>query len=163
MKLIKSNGFTLIELLIAIGLSALFLPALVFVFSFSLSSASQGESYTQAYTLAQEKMEAVYYLKENELSWDWINLPDNNGVTDFYQPGIIGGDWQLGSKTTSPAAEEGFITTVKILPVSRSGGDISEESWSLPDPLTRKIIVKVSWKEKGVDTYIDLISYVSRH
>ena len=158
------GGFTLIELIIAVGLTALFIPALVFVFSFSLGSASQGESYTQAYALAQENMEAIYYLKENDLNWDWDSEPSNTMEGEFYQPEKTGSDWILGSKTSSPIPTDGGYTiTVKILPVNRLGMNISDDPWSALDPYTRKVVVNVSWNEKGIPTDIDLVSYVSRH
>lgn len=160
------QGFTLIELLVAIGLTALFLPALVFVFSFSLGSASQGENYTLAYTLAQEQMEAIYYLKENDLDWDWTEFsPFNTAADEYYQPQIEAGRWTLGSRTDNPQLTDGkYTATVKILPVKRDAvGNISEEEGSDQDDTSRKIIIKVSWKENGIPTDIDLVSYVSRH
>jgi prepilin-type N-terminal cleavage/methylation domain-containing protein len=160
----KSKGFTLIELLIAMGLSALFLPALVFVFSFSLGAASQGESYTQAYALAQENMEAIYYLKENSAEWNWQTQPANTTSTnEYYQPYKAAGTWNLGLITSSPQQINGYTVTVKILPVIRNmtTGDISDSGEV--DIYTREVIVNVSWKEKGEPTDIELVSYVSRH
>lgn len=158
----NKNGFTLVELIIALGLAAIFLPALVLVFSFSLGSASQGESYTQAYTLAQERMESIYFLKE-DVSWDWVNFPSNNGASDFYQPYKNSGVWELGSKTTTPLETDGYTVTVQILPVNRSAGDITEEAWGVLDPKSRKVNVKVVWSEKGSPTEINLVSYVTDH
>ena len=160
----KNKGFTLIELLIAMGLSALFLPALVFVFSFSLGAASQGESYTQAYALAQEHMEAIYYLKENSAEWNWQTQPANTiSTNEYYQPYKAAGTWILGLITSSPQQDNGYTVTVKILPVIRNTatGDISDSGEV--DIYTREIIVNVSWKEKGEPTDIELVSYVSRH
>ena len=160
----KKNGFTLIELLIAIGLMALFLPALVFVFSFSLKSAVQGESYTKAYTIAQQQMEAVYYLKSNEIGWDWEDSTINNTKdgNDYYQPQPqVDGTWVLGPKISSPQEINGYTSTVKILPVYRDNLEIIDDSSYPEDPYTRKIIVNVSWKESGQTTKVDLVSYVS--
>lgn len=161
----NNKGFTLIELLFAIALSALFLPAMVFVFSFSLEAASQGESYTQAYSIAQENMEAIYYIKENESSWAWesesINTPDGS----YYQPEINGTVWELGNQTSSPSKVSGYTTTVEVLSVDRDPmtGDIVDTGSGTNDPSTRKVIVTVSWSEKGEDTSIDLVSYVTKH
>lgn len=161
----KTNGFTLVEMLIAIGLAALFLPALVYVFSFSLGSANQGENYTQAYALAQEQMEVIYYLKENDLNWNWSSEPENTAVNEYYQPTKNGsGIWSLGSKTSSPLETNGHTITVQILPVKRTAtGDITEDEGGIPDDTSRKIIVNVTWMEKSVPTQIDLVAYVSQH
>lgn len=163
----KSKGFTLIELLIAMGLSALFLPALVFVFSFSLGAASQGESYTQAYALAQENMEAIYHLRKN---WDWDATPIDSDDSMFYQPYKVSDDWFLGTITNTPLKkDDGYLVTVQIDKVERvdSNGDgiLDDivETGGAEDKTTRKIIVTVTWKEKGVDTSIDLVSYVTKH
>ncbi len=164
-----NKGFTLIELLVALGLSALFLPALVFVFSFSLGAASQGESYTQAYALAQEQMEAIYYLKDNVGSdWDWTLTPVNTSPMEYYQPSKVSGSWKLDTTTTSPVKINGYTTTVQIFAVNRKDVDydgIGDEiaDMGIPDNFTRKVAVKVAWKEKGQDTSIDLVSYVSKH
>lgn len=158
-------GFTLIELLFAIALSALFLPAMVFVFSFSLGAASQGESYTQAYAIAQENMEAIYYIKENDSNWDWNNTSINTSSSTYYQPEINGSVWELGIQTSSPTEVNGYKATVEVLPVERdtATGNIVEAGSGSNDPSTREIIVTVTWNEKGEDTSIDLVSYVTKH
>lgn len=153
----NQKGFTLIELLFAIALSALFLPALVFVFSFSLGAASQGESYTQAYTIAQEQMEVIYSLKE---SWDW----ETEANPDTYQLEKTSGAWSLVAVGATPIEIGGYTATVEIITVRRdSDGNITEDASEEEDQTTRKIIVEVLWKEKGEDTSIDLVSYVTKH
>ena len=157
----KSKGYSLIELIVALGLAALFIPAIVFVFSFSLMSARQGESYTIAYSLAQEQMEAIYFLKAHDPNWDWFNYPENNSASDYYQPTRASDGWQLGPKISTPKEENGYVTSVKILPVKRSSGNISDDPLSIDDPTSRKVVVAVSWKENGVPVNIDLVSYVT--
>lgn len=161
----KKNGFTLVELIIAIGLAALFIPALVNVFSFSLRSADQGRNYSQAYAVAQEQMEAIYYLKEFDPEWLWLpDSPANNSPADHYQLELVGGEWQRGGKTSTLKEMDGYTSKVKILPVHRDSlGDIQDDPVYPLDPTSRKIIVTVSWKENGVPTEVELVSYVSRH
>ncbi len=159
----NQKGFTLIELLFAIALSALFLPALVFVYSFSLGAASQGENYTQAYALAQEYMEAIYYIKKNSPNeWDWISKPENTLDGEYYQPYKSGGVWVLGPKNPPPQEINGYNVFVEIKEIRRNEqGDI-DEAGNI-DHKSRKIIITVKWKEKGNDTSIDLVSYVTKH
>ena len=164
----KNKGFTLVELIVAIGLSALFLPAIIYVYSFSLRSASQGEGYTQGYALAQEQMEAIYFLKKNSPDWDWTDSSINTNSIEYYQLQNGAGGWILGSKipkTTLPSEADGYpgyTAIVEVLEVRRDSGSIVE-SGGLIDDLTRKIVITVSWKENGVPVDIDLISYVSKH
>lgn len=159
-------GFTLIELLFAIALSALFLPAMVFVFSFSLGAASQGESYTQAYALAQEKMETIYYLKDG---WMWEgSSPTNTEDGEYYQSN---NDLELGTITSSPQPDDdGYTVTTQIKKVYRedtNGDGILDiiESGSIVDPYTRKVVITVSWNEKGepIPAPVELVSYVTKH
>ena len=160
----KNNGFTLIELIIAIGLSALFLPALIFVFSFSLGSAGQGENYTKAYSLAQEQMEAIYYIKQNDENWEWAEFsPVNTNDGEYYQLQNNGNSWELGNITSNPQENaDGYTLSVEIHPVYRDvNGNIIESGFL--DSLSREITVNVEWKENGFPTSINLVSYVSRH
>jgi len=150
----KGKGFTLVELIIAIGLAAIFIPAIIYVFSFSFSSASQGEKYTQAYTIAQEQMEAVYFLKSSsDVNWDWVNSPADTilGI-EYYQPKKSGLGWTLGPKTTTPVEDSnGFTAKVEILP-----GETSDLN-------SRTVVVKVAWKENGAPSDVSLVSYVTKH
>jgi prepilin-type N-terminal cleavage/methylation domain-containing protein len=125
----KENGFTLIEIIVAIGLAALILPALIIVFSFSIQSAGQGENFTKAYALAQKEMETMYHLKDQGgVVWNWITTPIN-------------------SVTTTPLAG-GFTQKVGISDAHLYGS---------ADGTTRKIIVNISWLEKGQNQEVKLI------
>ena len=165
----RSKAFTLIELIVAIGLSALFLPAIIFVYSFSLGSASQGEKYTQAYALAQEQMEAIYYLKEYGDDWIWGDDSINTSSTEFYQLQKDGDGWILGSKiseTTLPAEAVGYMgytAIVEISGVQRNEDGLIVEGGADTDHSTKEVKVTVSWLENGVPTNVDLTSYVSKH
>ncbi len=80
MKSAKS-GFSFVEIIIAIGLAAIFLPALSQVLSLSIRSASQGEKYSQAQAIAQEGMEAAFYLKSlNDANWNWTTTPSKTAT-----------------------------------------------------------------------------------
>lgn len=137
--------------------------------SISLGAASQGNSYTKAYALAQKNMESIYYLKENDLSWDWVNGPETNSDFDYYQPQINATSTTLGPKISGDGytSGDGYKVKVKVLPVFRdTAGNLKE---SLSDPLdyiddnSRKILVSVSWKEKGVPTDVTLVSLLTNH
>lgn len=158
----KEKGFSLVEIIIAVGLVAIFVPAIGIIFSLSIFSASQGEKYSQAYSLAQEQMEALYSLKsESGAGWDWISTPVNTTAGEYYQPYQTGGVWQLGEKTSVPVETEGFIKKVEILPVMRCGQEICEIGGL--DDASRKAIVYVLWNEKGEEKEVKLETYVTRH
>ncbi|MFH1971260.1 MAG: type II secretion system protein [Patescibacteria group bacterium] len=158
----REKGFSLVEIIIAIGLVAVFLPAIGAIFSLSIFSASQGEKYSQAYALAQEQMEAVYFLKNKAgSSWDWISTPANTLIGEYYQPYQTNGIWQLGGKTVLPQETNGFNKKVEIFSVRRCGLAICE--MGVLDDYSRKINVFVSWQEKGEVSEIKMESYVTHY
>ena len=160
----RDSGFTLIEIMISIALSAIILPALIFTFSFSLQAAKQGEKYTKAYTFAQEQMEGLKSLKENEAIWDWETTPVNTSSGEFYQPKIVSGSWQLGSKTTSPTESEGYINKVEITEVKRdASGNLSEEPWAIVDDFSRWVTVHIVWMENAEADEVNISSLFTKY
>ncbi|MFH0864175.1 MAG: type II secretion system protein [Candidatus Gottesmanbacteria bacterium] len=148
----KNNGFLLIEILIAIGLSAIFLPAIGLILSFGLNAASGSDKNSMANQLAQEGMEAIYYLKSNSSDWDWTS-PDLDTVTgEYYQPIKDSGDWQLGNITTSPIITPDPFTRKIEIEAGFSG-----------DQYSRKINVYVTWPDKNGEQEVKLESYVTAH
>lgn len=164
----KKAGFSLIEVMVAVGLAALFLPAIGITLSSALSSSVQGDNFSKAYRLAQEGMEAVFYLKsQNDLSWDWTNTPDNTIPGQYYQPAQTGGVWQLGSTTTTPVITPSpFTRKIEITQVCRDASsvlsDCSNPGASV-DQYSRKIVTYVSWSEKGQTQEVKLDAYVTFH
>lgn len=162
---VRNAGFSLIEIIVAVGLAAVFLPAVGMIFSFAIGSASQGEKFSQAYRLAQEGMEAAFYLKsQNDASWDWQTTPGNTASGEYYQPTQTGGVWQLGGKTTTPAVTQPpFTRKVGIVEVRRCGLVICSDPWATVDPYSRKITVHVTWPGKGQTEEVKLEAYVTAH
>lgn len=162
----RSRGFTLVEILVAVVLAAIFLPAIGRILSLSTQSSSQGESFAKAYGLGQEGMEAIYNLKaKGDSSWNWSSTPTNTDATHYYQPTQSSGVWTLGSQTTSPTVTSApFTLTVQINQVRRDAShNISANGADPVDFTTRKIIVKVTWHERGQTQSVLLTSYVAQH
>lgn len=154
-------GFTFVEIIVALGLSAIILPALGQALSFSIRVASQGEKFTQAYALAQEYMEAIYYIKSNDpTNWAWSASSPAAGT---YQPSKSGTVWILGSPVTTPAVSPApFTRTVQISNVNRDiSGNISASGTQ--DPNTRLAHVVVSWPDTSGTQQVSLQSYVTNH
>lgn len=154
-------GFTFVEIIIALGLAAILLPALGQALSFAIRAAAQGEKFSQAYNLAQEDMEAIYYIKSNDpANWAWSSASPASGV---YQPSKSGNEWILGPLVTTPAvAPAPFTRTVQIFPVNRDiSGNVSVTGSE--DPNTRFIQVIVSWPEANTTQKVTLDSYVTNH
>ncbi len=164
----RNEGFSLIEIIVAVGLAAIFLPALGMIFSFAIGSASQGEKYSQAYRLAQEGMETIFYLKsQNDALWDWQATPANTLSGEYYQPNQVGDFWQLGPKTTSlVVTRPPFTRKIEIIEVCRNLSliinDCGAPGVSI-DPYTRKVISYATWLEKGQTEEVRLEAYVTAH
>jgi prepilin-type N-terminal cleavage/methylation domain-containing protein len=162
------GGFTLIEIMLSIALAAVILPALVSILSFSLKASKQSESYTKAYALAQEQMEAVYSIKQSgNTEWEWTSTsPVNTTVNEYYQPVKVGDVWNLGTKTSSPVDvdTDGFITKVELEEIKRdAGGTITDDPLGVVDENSRRVNVYVTWKEDGEDTDVKLTALVTRY
>jgi len=158
----RQRGFTFVEIIIALGLSAILLPALGRALSFSIRIASQGEKFTQAYSLAQEDMEAIYYIKSNDpINWAWTA---SSPVSGIYQPSKSSGVWDLGPIVTPTVSPAPFTRSVQISGVNR---DLSSHDISLvgggPDFNTKLVHVVVSWPEANSIQKVVLDSYVTNH
>lgn len=127
-------GFSLIEIVITIAVAAIILPGVIALQSLSSFTSGQGETYTQAYVLAQKEMETIYNLKK---TWDWET-----------------------TLTYTPPVSPGFSKTVVIEEVQRCGNQICD--FGFIDDFTRKVTVNVTWNERGSYQEVELISYVTK-
>jgi len=126
-------GQILVELMLAMGMLAIFLPALTTGLITSSSGKVQTENRQEATLLLQEELES-------------LDVVRNAGWTSFATDGIFhttvsGNTWILtpGVETVST-----FTRQVEISPVSRNNGAIVTSGGTI-DPSTKKITVTVSW------------------
>jgi type II secretory pathway pseudopilin PulG len=133
-------GFTFVEIIIALGLSAILLPALGRALSFSIRVASQGEKFSQAYALAQQGMENMYAQKSQ--------------------------NWSTFTNSTTTTVIAPFTRVITIVNGLRCGFKPTWEictTGSQSDPDTKKVTVVVSWPEAGGPQNVTLDSYVTNH
>lgn len=138
LRLIKNKkGQSLVEILIAMGLMAVFLPALLTGFVASREAKPQKAKRFDASQLIREAEEAVISAKES--SWDNVST---NGT--FY-PVESGNEWDLTSGTES--TPEGFLRSITISDVQRNiNGDIVTSGGTV-DPATKRLDISVSWTQ----------------
>jgi len=130
----QEQGQSLVELLIAIGISAIILPALITGFVASREGRVQQNERLRATALLAEAVNAVRVAKEAD--WNTFAL---NGT---YHPVISGSTWILasGSETVS-----GFTRSIVIGDVRRdSNGNIVGSGGDL-DPSSKKLTAAVTW------------------
>lgn len=139
----KKNGFSLIEIIIAIGVAAIFIPAIGTIFSLSLKSSSQGEKFTQAYALAQEGMEEKFYEKTN---WLWTDTNPSNDIV-------------INTLTNN------FTRKIEIAKACRdASNNLCDCSLGTEDIESRKIIITVFWLEGTPPPQeVKLEAYVTKH
>nr|MBI5455686.1 prepilin-type N-terminal cleavage/methylation domain-containing protein [Candidatus Levybacteria bacterium] len=148
----KQKGQTLIELLIAIGLSAILIPALLVGFSATRNGRAQQEQRLQATSYLKEAQEAIRIIAAN----NWDNLANST-----YHPVVSGSTWALAA---GPEAISGFGFTRQIVigDVYRdSNGNIVTSSGTL-DPSTKHITISVSWTNP-IASSVSADSYLTRH
>src|SRR3989338_7096778 len=102
------KGQSLIELLLAIGLSAILLPALITGLVTSRSGKSQQVARVEAITLLKETQEAVRSIRNR----DWSNITING----TYYPVISGSMWASASGSLST---NGFTKSYTVSDVNR--------------------------------------------
>ncbi|MGH9856852.1 MAG: PulJ/GspJ family protein, partial [Acidobacteriota bacterium] len=131
------EGHLLVELMLAIGISAIILPALLTGLVASREGRPQQEQRAQATALLKETAAAVRNVRDN----DW-NAFASNGT---YYPQIANNVWTLVAGTPSPV--NGLTRTVALSDVYRdSGGKIVPTGGTL-DPSTKQAEITISWTQ----------------
>ncbi|MBI3341887.1 hypothetical protein HY024_02085 [Candidatus Curtissbacteria bacterium] len=154
----SKKGATLIEVLIAIGLMAMFLPALITGVAASKSGKAQQIQRLEAVQLMKEGVTAAEAVR----TADWVNV-STNGV---YHPQII--TVSGSQKWSLPAGGEtihGFNRTITISDLYRTGNQISN-SGTLLDPSIKKADVTISWStpfSSSVSTTVYLSRYFNNN
>lgn len=154
MQLTKNKkGQSLVELLLAMGLMAVFLPALLTGFVASREAKPQKEKRYAATMLLREAEEAARSVWE--VSWDNIIT---NGT---YHPEIsIVNDWSLVSGVENTS--EGFERSIVISDVRRDVSGNIVASGGFLDPTTKRLDVRVTWQEP-IQGEIESIMYLTRY
>lgn len=136
------KGQSLVELLLAIGLSAVLLPALLTGFVASREGKAQAGQRTEAVALLKATVEAVRSVREK----GWSNFATNG---TFY-PEISGSSWTLTACSPTCPTVNGFNRQIVISNVQRGtcpGPDCGKivTTGGATDPSTKKAVTTVSW------------------
>lgn len=147
----RQAGQTLVELLVAIGLSAILLPALATAIIASREGRAQEAERSQAAGLLREATEAVRSVREK----GWTGF----AVNGTYHPSVSGNAWALtaGSETIG-----NFTRSVLVADAQRNSGGAIVASGGTIDGATKKITVTVSWTNP-VTTSLSTDMYFQRY
>lgn len=129
------RGASLVEVLLAIGLTAILLPALATALVTSRSSRAQSIQQLQATSILRETNEAVRSVREK----GWAGFATNG----TYYPSLSGSVWSFtaGTQTTN-----GFTRQVVVSDVQRNAttGALVDSGGTV-DSSTKKVVTTISW------------------
>ena len=153
----NKKGISIIEILVVIAIIITALSSLLGLASFSLGVSTLIKQTNQANNLSQEVMEAVRNFRDGT-SWDIDGLGKLATSTDYY-PQATGSPskWQLVQGTENI---DGFTRKVVFEDVMRDSNNNIVEAGTY-DPNTKKVIVTVSWKERGRDHESEIFTYLT--
>lgn len=149
----KNLGQALIELLVAIGVAAIFLPALASGVVASRNGTSQEVQRLGATALLRQMEEATRTIREN----NWVSF----AVNGTYHPVVSGSSWSLVSGQ-SPLINNSYIEEMVISDVYRDNTGTITSSGGTLDLSTKKIVSTVSWSNpfpSSVTSTIYLVRY----
>ena len=153
-----NKGILAIEILIAVFIIVVALSGLLRLISFSLGISVSIKQVAQANDFAQETMEAVRNFRDNTI-WDIDGLGalideiayfPRKTDDSFPRWGLIQGEENIN----------GFNRKVVFEKVYRDANGNIVQTGS-EDFDSKKVIVNVSWQEKGKSHQVELISYLT--
>lgn len=152
----KSKGVGLVEILIVLAVIGIGFLAIISFLIFSRGVTFQVGRNTEAVTLAEEGIEAVRSIRDE----DWTtNIASLTSGTTYY-PVISGDKWTLS--TTDPGPISNLYTrTVVVEDVGRDGNDDILSSGGTPDPNTKKVTATLSWTEATQSKQVVLTTYIT--
>jgi len=143
-------GQLLIELVVAMGIFAIFFPALITGLVASREGRAQQEQRLQAIAIVKEIEEAVRSVRES----GWSNFAQNG----IYRPVVIGSSWSLASGS---ATIDGFTREVVISDVYRDANGVIVTTGGTLDASTKKVTTTVSWGSP-FSSSIEVVTYLTR-
>lgn len=130
------KGQSLVELLVAVGVAAIFLPALATGLVATRNGRVQEENRLQAVALIREAEEASRSVREN----GWQAFATRSGGISFH-PVVTGSSWAFLDNAETIGI---FTRQMTMTPVNRTNGAIVL-SGGTNDPSTKMVLTTVSW------------------
>ena len=153
----NNKGISVIEILVVVTIISIAFSSLLGLASFSLGVSTLIKQTNQANNLSQEVMEAVRNFRDGTF-WDVDGLGKLATSTDYYPQATSSPlKWQLVQGTENIDA---FTRKVVFEDVRRNSNSNIVEAGTY-DPNTKKVIVTVSWKERGRDHKLEIFTYLT--
>jgi len=150
------QGVTIIEILVAVAIITIALGAILGLAVFALVNGDIARQTTQAVAFAQDTMEATRNFRDGT-TWSTGLAALTSG--DNYHAEQSGGQWQMIS---GPETMNEFTRRVVLSDVCRDAiDDITTCPGSYADTDTKKVVVEVSWTERGRQHTVELTNYMT--
>ncbi len=150
---LQTKGVSSVELLVGVSIAALILISASYTISMFMSTAQGVTEKTQALYLAEDGMELVRFVRDN----DWANISALTVGTPYYLA-VTGSSVALG---TTPETIGSFSREVIVQNVYRDAttADIvaSTTPGSVADPKAKYITVTVTWDTPTKTVSLDSI------
>lgn len=157
----NTKGIGLVEILIVTAVLGVGFLAVISFLIYSRGVTFQVARTTEATTIAEEGIEAVRSMRDE----DWGNniVPLISGNT--YYPVVSGVNpddkWTL-TTAPQPLIDNLYTRTVVVENVGRDGSDdIDPSGGGNPDSNTKKVTVTVTWTENGRNKQVQLVAYIT--
>jgi type II secretory pathway pseudopilin PulG len=145
-----SRGQMLVELILAIGISAIILPALLTGLYSSSKSKPQQQQNTQAVALLFQTEAAVKDVRST--SWSSFS---NDGT---YHAAIVNNQWTLAANAQTT---NGMTQKVVVSDVYRNSSDAIVTTGGTLDPSTKLVTITISWTQPNASS-ISSTFYMAR-
>lgn len=133
------KGFGLIDVIIASGIISIIMFSLVQVGILSLRLSQLASDRTEVSFLIQEAIEVAHFLRDE--SWNSNIEPLNLGAEYFL---VWSGSNYVLVNEAPPLISNKFLRIITLSEVMRDAQDDIHDN-GIIDPLTKKVIVNVSW------------------
>jgi type II secretory pathway pseudopilin PulG len=151
-----NKGISLIDLLVVIAIFAIVFSIILGAISFSLSTSNLIKQTIQANNIAIETIEAVINFRDGTI-WNVNGLGTLATSTDYY-PQATSSKWQMVQGIENL---NGFERKVILKDVMRDSNNNIVESGGNYDSDTKKVIINVSWQERGRTHQVEITTYLT--
>ena len=166
----KSKGFTILEVMTAIFILTVGVGAALSLMNQTLATGSVIEQRLIASYLAQEGIEIVRNIRDST----WLEKRANTGIDwdEYLQKNVNGWEADYTSLTLTPYSGSGTPLNIQTDGFYGYGAADAETTFkrkitiaeidpSSPDPDQRKVIVDVTWEERGRTHFFTTLEYIT--
>lgn len=152
------RGSLMLEIIVSVGVLALFCVAIGGIVVANARVVTTANLETRATAIAREGMEEVIAIKQ--ASWSGVALTSPTNTYIVQKVEVASPYFELHAGPSEQV--DSFTRTITMTQGMRDAGtQILSDAGTLPDPNTRKVIVSVTWDDRGTHKSVSLVSYLT--